>query len=81
MYSTKKIVELFLSCMYLQDVGNKENAASASNAKQQLLTLLSRHRANALCKTNDDNFVCSVNAHELDVSTTDLGSTLGRAVR
>uniref|UniRef100_H2YI26 DH domain-containing protein n=1 Tax=Ciona savignyi TaxID=51511 RepID=H2YI26_CIOSA len=54
---------------------------AANVGKSRLLRLLSKHRANTMCKAIDDNFICSVNSHELDVCTVDLGSTLGRAVR
>ncbi|XP_076805984.1 protein ECT2-like isoform X4 [Clavelina lepadiformis] len=64
-----------------RDNKENENETEGDTGKGQLLRILARHRASALCKAVDDNFVCAVNPHELDVNTTDLGSTLGRAVR
>ncbi|XP_078493396.1 protein ECT2 isoform X4 [Ciona intestinalis] len=57
----------------------KENVANCS--KSRLLQILSKHRANTVCKASDENFICCVNSQDLEVCTADLGSTLGRAVR
>nr|CAB3240785.1 protein ECT2 [Phallusia mammillata] len=64
-----------------QSANKENNQTSDENSKNQLLKLLAKHRANTVCKAVDENFVCTVNPHELDVCTADLGSTLGRAVR
>lgn len=73
------------------DVANDDKSVNSSNcgtmtapaddAKNRLLQLIARNRASTVCKTSDDNFIHTLASQELDISTADATSTLGKAVR
>ena len=63
----------------MQECGDeKENISDVG--KQKLVRILKKHRANAICKAADDNFVHLLDPRTLEITTTDLGG-ISRAVR
>lgn len=56
-------------------------ATPADDAKSRLLQLIARNRASTVCKTSDDNFIHTLASRDLDISTAEVTSTLGKAVR
>lgn len=60
---------------------DQESTLPLDEGKKRLLQLISRHRANTVCKTSDDNFIHTLSSQDLDICTTDIGSTFGKAFR
>nr|XP_039252032.1 protein ECT2-like [Styela clava] len=80
---TFKVVTCSSTCGGQVDEKDQEPNATLTGdeGKNRLLQLISRHRANTVCKTSDDNFIHTLSSQDLDISTTDIGSTFGRAFR